>query len=135
MSRADSAVWREFLRGSGVEFSRLDYDVSLGAGGLGEYDGDNYSAEQWAALRQKRIDVVGTTASGVWVIEVKPVANMAALGQVLTYGHLWDETIGAGRKCRRVVVGGEIDVDAPGVYQRYGVMLWRAASGDVARVV
>jgi hypothetical protein len=72
------------------EFSRFDYNVHLGQG---HDPGPAYSAEIRAmavANLQKKIDVVAYGQTGVTLIEVKERAVPGAIGQLITYVHLWE---------------------------------------------
>jgi len=124
MSVADSEVWRRFLTAPPVEFDRIDYDVALGGSGVVRLGGEHELKPMWHQLLKKRVDAVGLVGGQYWICEVKPVANMAALGQVLSYDWLASVERGWAGKTRRVVVCGEIDADLPGVYEVFNVAVY-----------
>ncbi len=89
MMREDTEVWTKFLITGFVEIKEVWYDVRVGQPVLvGGVRGDviNRIAD---GLTRKRIDVVAAVGGGLWVIEVKPYANMYAVGQIITYARLF----------------------------------------------
>lgn len=127
MSRADTRVWRRFLARGSVSFNRLDYDVSLGGKGAAAVPSSSDYYGMWAQLMKKRVDVVGWVSGQVWIIEVKPVANLAALGQVLAYRFLYNEERRPRVETLPIVVCGSLDADLGPVYDYYGVQVLTAA--------
>ena len=89
MSRADSAVWRAFLASHAVSFDSVDYDVAVGGKAAERLPDDAELRPMWQTLLKKRIDAVLHRPGAVWTVEVKPIANMAALGQALSYAYLY----------------------------------------------
>jgi len=85
----DIPIWERFIDRYGSDFLGFDYDVKVGSGtepveGLG----DKYASMQ-RILSRYRIDAVGYTKSGIWIIEVKPDAGTIAIGEVETYTKLY----------------------------------------------
>lgn len=136
MSMADAAVWGRFLRGLPAKFTRFDYDFALGGTlAFGVHPSQEFHP-MWRTLLKKRVDVVAWEDSLPWLIEVKPTANMAALGQVLAYDWLARIEEAFAVKPRKVVVCGGIDADLPGCYADFGVSVYvcdaAAPPGSVA---
>ncbi len=80
MMREDTEVWTRFLESGDFELQEVWYDVRVGAMVKGDWPDDSVDARIAAGLTRKRIDVVGAVGGGHWVIEVKPRANMYAVG-------------------------------------------------------
>jgi hypothetical protein len=121
MSKLDAAVWRAFLAVNPWPLESIAYDVTVGGKAAGALDDSEGMKPMWESLLKKRIDAVGIRREDAWTIEVKPTANMSALGQVLTYGFLWDRQPGQKRKARAVVVCARVDADVDSVFIDYGV--------------
>ena len=128
MSKLDRKVWLRFLHGDHPPFLDLNYDVRVGSA---EYATGEQAAQydrMWEELIRKRIDVVAETKEEVWIVEVKPIANMSALGQVLSYSLLYEEERHPAKPIRRVVICQEIDRDMVKVYQAYDVTAYVVGS-------
>jgi len=85
MAKRDRAVWDRFLAMFSDNFQAFAYNVALG--GL-ELQGTNISDEEilgWRYTTALKIDVVGQAADLYWIIEVRPEAQVSALGAALTY--------------------------------------------------
>ena len=89
MSPKDVDIWKRFLMQHPTMFNSFDYDFPVGNG---EDPGDQFEPnlrKDFIDLTKKRIDVVGYKDGTPSIIEVKPRANPAALGQLLTYKTLF----------------------------------------------
>jgi len=132
MSFADAVVWTRFLRGLPARFTRFDYDFALGGSAASGAPRSTEFHPMWRTLLKKRVDVVAWEDTLPWVIEVKPIANMAALGQVLAYDWLARIEDVFSVKARKVVVCGGIDADLPGCYADFGVSVYLCDADAVA---
>ena len=89
MLAEDVALWNKFLDEWPEQFEGVEYDVHVG----GEVERLRWWSDQvqrmgeWLAA--KRIDVVGYRPGEIWIVEVKPYAGVAAIGQVLCYLELY----------------------------------------------
>ena len=85
LAKHDAAVWERFLDQYGGNFLGVAYDVALG-GFLPDADlGPMQSRLGWQYSTALKIDVVLLRESEVWICEVKPSANVSALGAALCY--------------------------------------------------
>ena len=89
----DVSIWNRFIEKNPRYFSKVEYDVKVGKGG-------DYSAYPKSPIRddleylsKKRIDVVGYSGNEVYVIEIKPKAGLAALGQAEGLSDLMQDEI------------------------------------------
>ncbi len=89
MLAEDTEVWSKYLASPLAPIKELWYDVHVGAGIPLPADASDMDKRIAAGISRKRIDVVAAVGGGFWVIEVKPRANMVALGQVITYSRLF----------------------------------------------
>jgi hypothetical protein len=124
MSRADTAVWRAFLGTNAVGFDSLEYDVAVGGKAANLVPDDDELAPMWQSLVKKRIDAVGVRVGEVWTIEVKPLANMAALGQALSYAYLYKAEGRTQLRVRPVIVADRVDVDVVPIFLAYEVLVF-----------
>ncbi|GAH67404.1 unnamed protein product [marine sediment metagenome] len=111
MLAEDTAVWSKYLASPLVPIKEVWYDVHVGKPvdvGEAASDMDRRIA---AGLTRKRIDVVALVGGGFWVIEVKPRANMVALGQVLTYTRLFIQEYAPPGEVWPVIVCDAVDED------------------------
>ena len=138
MSEKDSAVWAAFLASGFVTVRRADYDLAVGGKSLAAIPEDHELRDMWETLIRKRIDVVAETSRGLWIVEVKPLGNMSALGQILAYSFLWNSERRSRGRPIPVVVCARIDEDMEPVFVNSGVsviVVSLAAGGDVPRVL
>jgi hypothetical protein len=124
MAPLDVPIWRRFLGSPPVVFDALYYDVALGGLAGAEVDQQDPLLPMWANLLKKRVDVVGHVSDERWIMEVKPVANLEAFGQVICYEWLYRRFLGGECKTRKVVVCRRADVDLAGVYEEFGVSVY-----------
>ncbi|MBA7710129.1 hypothetical protein ES703_119061 [subsurface metagenome] len=79
--------------------------------------------EQQVAMgvSRKRIDVVAGVGGGFWVVEVKPLASMLALGQVLSYTRLFKQEFAPVGEVWPVIVCDAVDEDLLDEFDAAGV--------------
>lgn len=132
MGKEDSRVWEWFLLGPHPHFVEIEYDVRLGGqtGTVTDYGSD--AKEMWETLVKKRVDAIAETESEAWIIEVKPTASMAALGQVLCYEALLMAERPPSKPARKVIVAGRIDEDLVDVIPSFGVTVWIVSAASAA---
>ena len=123
MMSEDAAVWQRYLTEPVTEMKRVWYDVHVGSGNVSAAESDEMIRRISAGVTRKRIDVVARVGGGYWVIELKPRADMTALGQALAYSRMFEAEYGAGDEVWPVVIAGEIDGDLVSIYDDSGVGL------------
>ncbi|MBA7661311.1 hypothetical protein ES703_69326 [subsurface metagenome] len=90
--RTDEArIWTKYLEQTDLEFTRVTYDLHLGAGVLPLPTDPDYMRRLLSAVTKKRVDAVGETETDIWIFEVKPRISMSALGQLVTYFELYQQ--------------------------------------------
>ena len=106
----------------------MRYDVKVGGAGVEELDPNDDLGVMCAELLQKRIDAIGIDGETWWVVEVKPVGSMSALGQVLTYVDLVKAESPAGVLVRPAIVCERVDPDVVGALTSCGVWVFSVGS-------
>jgi len=118
----DRAIWRRFLQHFEDQFETYTYDHLVGPRyDWGEFQlppGVEKLAERLYALR---IDVLAEREGEHWVIEVKPLAGLSALGQVLAYDHYLRKQLGQGTFIGRAIVTDYVRHYMPQLWEKYGI--------------
>lgn len=123
MMPEDVAVWSKFLRQTAGGILECWYDLRVGQSvqiGLGASDMAKRIASQ---LTRKRIDVVCRVREGYWVVEVKPHANMYAVGQVLSYVRLFAKEFEVSGEITPVLVCDSFDEDLIDEFDEFGILV------------
>lgn len=123
MSPADTKVWVAFLATRFVEFTSVSYDVAVGGAGVHQIDEGAEFRPMWETLLKKRIDAVLFRAASIYTAEVKPTANMSALGQALSYAWLYASERSPSVPVLPMVVCARVDADLEPVFLKYGVLV------------
>lgn len=119
----DTAVWTKFLRAEFVRIKEVWYDVRVGQSVLVGAEPGSIEARIADGLTRKRIDAVAAVGGGIWVIEVKPYANMYAVGQVFTYRSLFVREYISPGQVIAVIVCDDYDVDLLDEFDELGVLV------------
>lgn len=89
MSPQDIPVWQRFLALHSHRFYGFQYDLCLGNGRPVPAHYDAAMTRCAKFLSQKRVDAIALSYSETWVIEVKPIATLSAVGQAAGYAALY----------------------------------------------
>ena len=123
MMREDTEVWTKFLLSGFVEIKEVWYDVRVGRSVLVGGVPDDVINRIAAGLTRKRIDVVAAVGGGLWVIEVKPYANMYAVGQIITYARLFAQEYVSPGQVIPVILCDDYDEDLLEEFDELGVLV------------
>lgn len=123
MMREDTAVWSKFLASEFIKIDAVWYDVRVGSSVLTGVEATDIERKIADGLTRKRIDVVARVSGGIWVIEVKPRANMYAVGQVITYQRLFIQEYAISGQAIPVIVCDEYDEDLVDEFDEFGVLV------------
>ena len=85
----DVKVWNLFISQNPDFFKAVEYDVKVGEGREYPDSPEGPIKEDMKYLSKKRIDVVGFMNHEIYVIELKPKAEMRAIGQALSLAELY----------------------------------------------
>lgn len=121
MKPADIVVWERFIEAHPDFFNTVDYDFHVGEGADFLPTGDSTPEERENRLYQRKIDVVGYIGELVYIIEVKPIADVEALGQVITYRKLFKETLGVSSNLQALIVAEKMANDMLNVFSENDV--------------
>lgn len=118
----DKAVWERFLDKYGSMYEGFYYDVICGkeAQMYPRWDMP-YQKDAWV-LSQLRIDAIGERAESTDIIEVKPRANMASIGQLLTYKEHYLKDYNPSKPVRMLLVAGDIDPNVIPLTEKQGIV-------------
>jgi len=119
----DRAVWTKFLQRGTVKLDRVWYDVRVGSLVFPGPETSEMVMRISAGLTRKRIDVVASVGRDTWVIEVKPYANMYAVGQILTYVRLFEQEYEYSGVLQAVIVCGDYDDDLIEEFDEFGILV------------
>ncbi len=119
MKPADVAVWNKFILNNPAVLDSVDYDVFVGEGAPFDTTLKSLEGQDVGALYYKKIDVVGYRPGEVWLIEVKPVATLIAIGQINSYYELYIEKFKPRDKVILAVVAESVAPDAENLARKW----------------
>jgi len=119
----DTLVWTRFLESGDFELKEVWYDVHVGQPVLSVLGPDSMQQRIADGITRKRIDVVAIVGNIYWIIEVKPVAQHIAIGQVLVYEGLFVKEYEPVLSTWPVIVCDTVDEDVIPECQRLGVVV------------
>jgi hypothetical protein len=118
----DIEIWHKFLEIYAADYEGFDYDLKVGSG-------IDYSWEPDKALRRgafinskKRIDAVGYQSDQIVIFEVKPDATASAIGQAVSYSHLYEKEYAPALKCVPAIVTNREVPDTRRLTEQFGVL-------------
>ncbi len=89
MSVADTLIWERYLQEKPAAFDAVAYDVAIGQGAEFDATAGGLLGPGINRLYQRRIDVLAKKGDSLFIIELKPRASTAAIGQVQGYGTIF----------------------------------------------
>jgi len=131
MLPAEVRRWDAFLAQHGMPVGRISYDVHLGDGAAGDPAWPAWMAAMVRSLSTHRVDVLIERRDEVVIVEVKSIAGMGAVGQLLGYEALWLRDRGTERPVRLLLVCERMEADMRGVFDYYEIEVVEV--GDVPR--
>lgn len=123
MLAEDTEVWTKYLMDPVIPILEVWYDVHVGHGVLLPMGHDDLDKRIAQGVTRKRIDVVCRHSNSIWVVEIKPLGSMTALGQALAYCGLFVREYSTGGPVLPVVVCDQVDEDLVDDYDAAGVGL------------
>ena len=123
MLAEDTEVWSRYLADPIVPITEVWYDVHVGQGMLLPVGAGDIDRRIAAGVSRKRIDAVCRIGGGFWVVEIKPLASMLALGQVLSYLRLFLDEYEVTGEVWPVIVCDRADEDLIGEFEELGVLV------------
>lgn len=123
MLREDQDTWTAFLQSEWNLFDEVWYDVHVGRPMDLPKDSPNYMRAVVEGVSRKRIDVVGRIGTRISIIEVKPFANMVAIGQVVTYTDLFKREFTKYELVQPTIIAKTCDADILDIANEQNVMI------------
>jgi len=121
MLPAEVRRWDAFLEQHEMPVGVVSYDVHLGEGAAVNPAWPAWVASMVRTLSTHRVDVVIERADEVVIVEVKGIAGMGAVGQLLGYEALWLRERGLDRAVRLLLVCERMEADMSSVFEDYGI--------------
>lgn len=111
MMPEDVLVWERFIQAKPTAFEKVEYDVKVGRVPDFVKNEPDEAQRAQAPLYQRKIDVVGYSLAIRWIVELKPIATTATVGQVLGYAHLYARDFSPEGETRAMIICGQMDED------------------------
>jgi hypothetical protein len=122
MLKPDIPVWYRFLAMYSAPFINLYYDCALGGPSYTAKDLSDHLKKMWRGLLVKRADAIAELENEIWIIEVSADPGLRAIGQLISYGHLWKRDPKINKPVKLVLVARTIEEDLLDVISSYGVL-------------
>lgn len=117
----DAALWQRFLDKNPTRFNRIDYDVRVGTG---RDPGNEYPEnirKMALDLSLRRIDAVGHTKHGLYIIEISTTPGLKAIGQLIAYPTLYRTTFRPDAPLFPLLVAAVLQSDIRPVLRQHGL--------------
>jgi len=121
MMPRDVEVWERFVAAWPETYDTVQYDVKVGSIPDFVANAEDIGQRAQAPLYQRKIDVVAYKGDQLDIIEVKPEATMATIGQVLGYKMLYIRDFTPPVEPKAIIVTGKADADMISVAAMQGV--------------
>ncbi len=118
MKPADTEIWERFIDAHPWYFERVEYDVHIGEGADFLPTNTDTPDGRQNRLYQRKIDVVAYKEGVTTLIELKPVADTATLGQILAYKDLYTKTKKHHQNPKILVICGKIMNEMKDIYSK-----------------
>ena len=126
LSPREKEIWDRFIEKNPQFFKEVIYDARVGEGrNYSDYPEDKIR-EDMEYLSKKRIDVIGLIGDDVYVIEIRPKANLSAVGNALGLAELVKNVFPAYKIIISAIITDEILPDMPELCHKIGVKLFLA---------
>ena len=119
----EEVIWDAYIARHGLPEGLVDYDVHLGEGAPLDESWPAWMKSMVKSLSTHRLDVVVIRPLEVVIVEIKSVAGMSAVGQLLGYEALWLQEYGTEKPVTLVCVCERAESDMQTVFQFYEVTL------------
>lgn len=113
--------WDAFLEQYGMPVGEVSYDVHLGDGAPVDPEWPPWMAAMVRALSTHRVDVVIERPDEVVIIEIKRIAGLGAVGQLVGYEALWMRERGLTRPVHLLLVCERCEADMESVFAWYEI--------------
>lgn len=121
MLPAEVVIWDRYLAGYSLPEGEVNYDLHLGDGAAVQEGWPEWMGRVVASLSRHRADCVVVGRNLVTIFEVKEIAGMGAVGQLLGYEALYLRDYGVDRPVRLVCVCARMEADIEAVFNFYEI--------------
>ncbi len=121
MAAGDRPIWERYLDDHAREWDHFAYDVAVGGLDPPPTVTDEAIRRAWRWNTAKRIDALGFNDGAIGIFEVRPYAQVSALGAVLAYSVLLRAELTDVRPHRLYIVTDSIPADIQFAAEHYGV--------------
>jgi hypothetical protein len=108
MAKLDADIWERFIAAHPDYFDRCAYNVAVGEGTPHDTMVNGETGGDINRLYQRKIDVVGDKGGNYVVVEVKPRASTAAIGQVKGYAKLFARDAEISAPIKKLILTNEL---------------------------
>ena len=91
LAKNEVQIWDRFIKQNPEWAERADYDVPCGEHDILPADTPQHTKEDWDYLRSWKIDVVAYKGRIPFIIEVRPRANLGAIGEIVSKATMFME--------------------------------------------
>ena len=123
MMPADVAIWERFIDNFPYLYDSVEYDVHVGTVPAFVLEHDDKTMRGEIPLYKRKIDVVGHSELNLDIIELKPRAGMAAIGQIKGYTTLYERDMKPTKKPRGVIITDTADSDVKEIAKQEGIKI------------
>lgn len=123
MMPEDKDVWDRFLAERPAFFEEVWYDMHVGKPVVPPEGSPLWMWDVVNGVTRKRIDVIGRQGQTLYIVEVKTVLNMKALGQAVSYNDLFDRDYETDMQTIPTVICELDDEDIAPVAKKLGVLV------------
>ena len=126
LSPQETKIWNRFIEKNPKIFEAVIYDARVGEGrDYSDYPEDKIR-EDMEHLSKKRIDVVGFIGDDIYVIEIRPKANLSAIGNAWGLAELFRDVASVDKVIIPAILTDEKLPDMEAVCSRMAVKLFLA---------
>jgi len=125
MGPRESQIWTLFLKNIGWDdIEYIDYAVRVGPGLVPSDIVEENIRRMAEAITKLRIDAVVHRKSEIWLMEVKEIANLVAIGQLISYEHYYIKEYKPMKQVKLGIVAEDYKRNIIDVCKRYGITIF-----------
>lgn len=129
MLPSEVKLWDRYIDEFGLPEGQVEYDLHLGEGAPIDPSWPDWMARTVKALSTHRVDVTVRRPGEVVIIELKSVAGMGSIGQLVGYEALYLKQFGVDVPVRLVCVCERLEADMETVFGYYEIEVVVLGSG------
>lgn len=123
MKPRDISIWERFIDKYPDRYDKVQYDFAIGDVPQFIANASSPEGQKMAELYKLKIDVLGYTADRLDLIEIKPSATAASIGQVLGYKQIYERDEKPTLPVNPIVLTDELKVNMDFLAQQAGVQI------------